>query len=177
MNSMFWARPEDLLRVAIMAPLAYGVLILFLRLSGKRMLSKMSAFDLVVTIALGSTLATILLSKDVTLAEGVAALGLLIGLQYVVAYAATRSGRFRRIIKSEPTLLLFRGTILHDACRRENVSAEAVVAALRKQGVSHIEQTAGVVLEADGQFSVLRDSSHEKPTVLGDVSIPRAAGQ
>jgi hypothetical protein len=61
-----------------MAPLAYGVLIFFLRVSGKRMLSKMSAFDLVVTIALGSTLATILLSKDVTLAEGIAALGLLI---------------------------------------------------------------------------------------------------
>lgn len=174
---MFWPPPEHLLRVAIMAPLAYGVLILFLRLSGKRMLSKMSAFDLVVTIALGSTLATILLSKDVTLAEGILALGLLIGLQYVVAFTAARSKRFRRIIKSEPTLLLFRGEVLRDACRRENVSTESVVAALRKQGVSQFEEAAAVVLEADGQFSVLRDSSEEKPSTLEDVTVPRAAGQ
>lgn len=99
---MFWRDAEDLLRIAIVAPLAYGALILILRISGKRMLSKMSAFDLVVTIAIGSTLATILLSKDVTLSEGIAALALLIGLQFVVAYIAARSKRFRRIIKSEP---------------------------------------------------------------------------
>ena len=172
---MFWREAEDLLRVAIVTPLAYGALILILRISGKRMLSKMSAFDLVVTIALGSTLATILLSKDVTLSEGIAAFALLIGLQYAVACTAARSKRFRRIIKSEPTLLLFHGEILRDACRRENVSDEAVIAELRKQGVSRVQEVAAVVLEADGQLSVIRGSSEGAPTTLGDVASPKAA--
>lgn len=177
MSPMFWRDADALIRIAIVAPLAYGALILILRISGKRMLSKMSAFDLVVTIALGSTLATILLSKDVTLSEGVAALALLIGLQFVVAYTAARSKRFRRIIKSEPTLLLFRGEILRDACRRENVSDEAIIAALRNQGLSRIDEVTAVVLEADGQLSVIRGSPEGEPTTLGDVASPKAAAR
>jgi uncharacterized membrane protein YcaP (DUF421 family) len=176
MNPLFWPEAgEELLRIAILAPLAYGTLILVLRLSGKRMLSKMSAFDLVVTIALGSTLATILLSNEVTFAEGALALGLLIGLQYVVAFMAARSKAVRRIIKSEPTLLLFRGEILREACRRENVSAEAVVAALRDKGVGRVEDVAAAVLEADGQLSVVRATPGGPRTTLRDVRRPEEA--
>jgi uncharacterized membrane protein YcaP (DUF421 family) len=60
-------------RTAIVGVLAYAALVVLLRISGKRTLAKMNAFDLVVTVALGSTLATILLSKEVSLASGVAA--------------------------------------------------------------------------------------------------------
>lgn len=176
MSPLFWRDAEDLLRVAIVAPLAYGALILMLRISGKRMLSKMSAFDLVVTIALGSTLATILLSKDVTLVEGIAALALLLGLQYVVAYSAARSNRVRRILKSEPTLLLFQGEILRDACRAENVSEEAVIAALRNQGVGRVQDVAAVVLEADGQLSVICGSPEGGVTTLGEAASPGDPG-
>ena len=73
-------------RVLLVGTLAYVALVLLLRISGKRTLSKLNAFDLVVTVALGSTLATVLLSKSVALAEGVLALGLLILLQYVIAW-------------------------------------------------------------------------------------------
>ena len=58
-------------RVLFVGVAAYAALVIFLRISGKRTLSKMNAFDLVVTVALGSTLATVVLSKDVALAEGV----------------------------------------------------------------------------------------------------------
>jgi len=83
---------------------AYAALVLMLRVSGKRTLSKMNAFDFVVTIALGSTLASLLLSKDVPLAEGLLALGLLISLQWVVAWMAIRFTGWRMLIKSEPRL-------------------------------------------------------------------------
>lgn len=68
-----------------MGVLAYVALVVLLRVSGKRTLSKMNAFDLVVTVALGSTLATVLMAKDVALAEGVFAFALLIGLQLFVS--------------------------------------------------------------------------------------------
>jgi uncharacterized membrane protein YcaP (DUF421 family) len=67
-------------RVLVVGTLAYVALVLLLRISGKRTLTKLNAFDLVVTVALGSTLATVLLSKSVALAEGALALCLLISL-------------------------------------------------------------------------------------------------
>jgi uncharacterized membrane protein YcaP (DUF421 family) len=111
-----------LLRVAIMSTLAYVALIVLLRLSGKRTLTKMNAFDLVVTIALGSTLATVILSPDVALAEGVLALAMLVGMQFVITWLSVRSRYWKRLVKSEPALLFHDGAMLGDALRRERVT-------------------------------------------------------
>lgn len=151
-----------------MAPLAYAAVILFLRVAGKRMLSKMSAFDLVVTVALGSTLATILLSKDVSLAEGLVALALLLGLQYVVAWCNARSRLARRIFKSEPSLLYFGGQFLRDAMRAENVPEESIRSGMRNQGFGSVDEVHAVVLEADGSLSIVRrPTPGQEPTLTG----------
>jgi uncharacterized membrane protein YcaP (DUF421 family) len=115
-----------LLRIAVVGTLAYAGLIGLLRISGKRTLAKMNAFDLVVTVALGSTLATALLSSEVSLSEGMIAFVLLCSLQYVVAFLSVRSERFREIIKSEPSLLLHRGEYLRSAMRRERVTEDEI---------------------------------------------------
>ena len=105
-------------RIAVTAVMAYAALLFFLRLSGKRTLSKLNAFDLVVTVALGSSLATVILSKDVPLVDGLLALASLIGLQYVVAWLGVRLPAFYRLVKNEPTLLFYEGTFLDVALRR-----------------------------------------------------------
>lgn len=171
-DPMFWSSAEALMRVLVMAPLAYAALILVLRVSGKRMLSKMNAFDLVVTVALGSTLATILLSKNVVLAEGIAALVLLIGLQYLVAWSAARVRLVNRIIKSEPTLLYYRGEFLAGRLRRENVTEEAVRAGIRQQGYGNLNEVEVVVLESDGSLSAVRRAQGPMHA-LDDVTGPR----
>jgi uncharacterized membrane protein YcaP (DUF421 family) len=94
--AIFFSGWPSLVRAAIVGVLAYVALVLFLRISGKRTLSKLSAFDLVVTVSLGSTLATILLNKEVALAEGVLAFAVLIGLQYSVAWLSVRSPFIRK---------------------------------------------------------------------------------
>jgi uncharacterized membrane protein YcaP (DUF421 family) len=142
-------------RTILVGMLAYVALVVLIRMSGKRTLAKMNAFDLVVTVALGSTLATILLSKDVALAEGVAAFMTLIGLQFVIAWLSSRSKRFERLVKSEPSLLLYNGRFLAREMRAERVTQQEVVAALRSQGVSCVGGAAAVVLETDGSFTVL----------------------
>lgn len=73
-----------------MGTLAYSAMILCLRLSGKRTLTKLNAFDLVITLALGSTLSTVLLDKSISLGEGIVAFGLLILLQYVLTWSSVR---------------------------------------------------------------------------------------
>lgn len=158
-------------RVVLVSLLAYAALVLVLRLSGKRSLAKLNAFDLVVTVALGSTLATVLLSKDVALAEGVVAFTMLALLQWIVARASIRWGFVRRIIRSNPRLLVRDGTYLFDAMKDERVTSAEVDQAIRTHGIGRIEDVAAVVLETDGSFSVVKsDDRASEMTALRSVS-------
>ncbi|NJK79816.1 MAG: DUF421 domain-containing protein [Chloroflexaceae bacterium] len=152
---MFFNTWADLGRILVVGVCAYVALIVLLRISGKRTLSKMNAFDLVVTVALGSTLATILLSKDVALAEGILAFALLVGLQYVIAWLTVRSRAVGDLVKAEPALLFYQGCMLHEALMRERVTEGEVRAAVRNQNIASMDVVKAVVLETDGTFSVL----------------------
>ncbi len=146
-----WA---GLLRVVVAGVAAYAALVVMLRASGKRALAKLNAFDLIVTIALGSTLATVLLSASVALAEGLTALGVLLAMQYAVAWASTRSSRVERLVSSEPTLV-YRHGFLHEAMRAERVTAEELRQVARAQGYPDLDEVGAIVLESDGTLSVL----------------------
>lgn len=153
---MFFDSVAGLLRVLVVGSAAYVALVAFLRISGKRTLSKMNAFDLVVTVALGSTLATVILSKDVALAEGLIGLALLIALQWIIAWGSSRSKRFSRLVKSEPQVLYHRGEVIDSALSRERVALEELFAAARSSGYADLSDVETIVLETDGTFSVMR---------------------
>ncbi|RZA30729.1 MAG: DUF421 domain-containing protein [Proteobacteria bacterium] len=171
---MFFDSWLGLLRVAVIAPLAYLALVVILRISGKRTLAKLNAFDLVVTVALGSTLATIILSKTVALAEGVVAFILLAGMQYVVAWASVKSPQISALVKSEPTLLLHQGQFLHKAMRAQRVTREEVLSALRAQGEPNHLGVSAVVLETDGSMSVIHNAlASEGKHSLEDIAVAR----
>ena len=161
-----WA---GLLRVMIVGTLAYVALVLLLRISGKRTLSKMNAFDLVVTVALGSTLATVILSKDVAVAEGMMAFALLIGLQFVITWLSVRSATVSQLVKAEPTLLFYQGRYLPDQMRRTRVLEAEVRSAIRDQGVAALEDVEAVVLETDGSFAVV-ERTDGPASALGTLS-------
>lgn len=165
---------DTLLRTAVIGLLAYVTLIVFLRVSRKRTLSKMNAFDFVVTVALGSTLATVLLSKDVALAEGALAFALLVGLQFLITWSSVRVRWVRRLVTGEPSLLLHRGELLRRALRRERVTEDEVRAALRSAGLRALDEAEAVVLETDGSFSVVRRGAGEgaQPSTLEGVQRP-----
>lgn len=160
----------DVGRVALVGSAAYALLVLVLRLSGKRTLSQLNAFDFVVTVALGSTLATILLSKDVALVEGVAALALLAGLQYLVAIVSSRWPVTRVAITSRPTLLLFEGRVRSDALRRHRLTVSELRQALRMQGVGDVAQVKAVVLETNGTMSIITEGKYGDGSALEDVT-------
>ncbi|OHC98725.1 MAG: hypothetical protein A3H25_05870 [Sphingomonadales bacterium RIFCSPLOWO2_12_FULL_63_15] len=147
-----WA---ELLRVVALGAAAYLALVTTLRISGKRTLAKMNAFDLVVTVALGSTLATILLSKDVALVEGVVAFLLLVGLQYLIAALSVRFPWIENLAKSEPRALLYNGVPDEAALRQERVTQDELLSAVRAAGFGGLDLVAAVVLETDGNFSVV----------------------
>lgn len=152
---MFFDGWFDLVRILVVGTCAYAGLILILRVTGKRTLSKMNAFDFVVTVALGSTFASAVLSSDVSLSEALLAFAMLCGLQFVIAFVSVRSRRLQHLVKSEPALLVYDGAILRDALRRERVTEDEVLAAVRSSGKATLASAYAVVLETDGSFSVL----------------------
>jgi uncharacterized membrane protein YcaP (DUF421 family) len=166
---MLLQNASDLWRIVVVGVLTYPALIAVLRLSGKRTLAKMNAFDLIVTVALGSTLATILLSRDVALLEGLTALVLLVVLQLTASWLAVRLRPVRRLLKSQPTLLLHDGRIRTEAFRAQRVSAGEVRQAIRAQGIGSLDAVTAVVLETDGSFSVISSQQAGDLTALQDV--------
>ncbi len=145
---------SDLGRILVVGPLAYLALVVMLRISGARTLSKLNAFDLVVTVALGSTLATVVLNADVSLAEGLLALVLLVLLQYLISWSSRRWPAVERAVKSEPVLLYRRG-YLHGPMRRARVTEDELLQAARSSGRPGLGDVTAVVLETDGTLSVL----------------------
>lgn len=154
-DPIFFDSWTGLVRVLVVGLSAYVILVVMLRVSGKRTLSKMNAFDLVVTVALGSTLATVLLNDAVPLAEGVVALALLVCLQFAITWLSVRSERFQGLVKAQPTLLVHDGRFLDDALRGQRVTRAEIEAALRSSGKSDVSEIRSVVLETDGSLSVV----------------------
>lgn len=155
MGEIFFDGWESLVRTLVVGFLGYCVLVIFLRIAGKRTLSKMNVFDWVVTVALGSTLATVLLSQEVSLAQGSLALALLIGLQYSVTWSSVRFHWFRSAIVAEPSLVLYQGQYLKETMYRERVTKEDVMSAIRAAGKAAVEDVGAVILSTDGSFSVI----------------------
>ncbi|WP_437941682.1 DUF421 domain-containing protein [Sorangium sp. So ce341] len=161
---MFFSNWHSLGRIVVVGGLAYVALIVLLRASGKRVLSKMNAFDLVVTIALGSTLATVMLSKSVALADGVLAFALLVLLQFLITWLSVRSKTVSQMVKAEPALLVHRGEVLPRALKQERVVEAELLAAARNHGLTSLSDVEAIILETDGSFSVIRRSPSSERT-------------
>lgn len=174
---MLFSGWDSVARTLVVGVAAYVALVIFLRISGKRTLSKLNAFDLVVTVALGSSLATALITKDVTLVDGALAFALLIALQFAVTWSSVRTRWVRRLVTGEPRLLLYRGRLLDDAMRRARLTEGEVLSAVRGAGIARVEDVEAVVLETDGSLSVVRGPADGDATSLRGVPPPDGPGR
>lgn len=165
---MFFDNLFGLLRVLVISVLAYATLVTFLRLAGKRALAKLNAFDLVVTVALGSTLATVLLTKNVAFFEGLLAFAMLAALQWLVSRLSIASATFRRIVRSQPRLLVQDGEYRREAMAAERITQGEVDASIRSAGIGQLAMVGAVVLETDGSLSVMARAG-QPLDLLGDV--------
>ncbi|MEL6441012.1 MAG: YetF domain-containing protein [Cyanobacteria bacterium J06621_8] len=160
---------NPLINTIILGAIAYVAVILMLRISGKRTLSKWNSFDFVVTIAFGSILSSILLSTKDSFGTGILGFGLLVLFQYLLTWISVRSSLIQKLVKAEPSLLLYQGQLMDDVLKRERVAEGEVLAALRAKGIGAIEDADAVVLETDGSFSVIKDLGSGTASALKDV--------
>lgn len=155
MSKFFFQNWASVERTIIITILAYVALILLLRISGKRTLSKMNAFDFIVTIALGSAFASVALTKDIALADGVLVFALLIGMQYIITWLSVRSNTIKGLITSQPTLLLYKGELLDNVMRKERITLEEIKVAMRTKGISELKDIDAIVLETTGDINII----------------------
>ena len=159
----------SLFHTLIAGTLSYFGLIVWLRISGKRTLSKWNSFDFVVTIALGSILASALLTKSVSFVQTMVAIGLLVCFQFLLTWLSVHSGIVQNLIKAKPTLLFFEGEFIEHWLKQERVAKGEVLAAIRQSGGSNLDEIAAIVLETDGSFSVIKDLNVSEASALRDV--------
>lgn len=172
------------LRVVVSVPLLYVAVVAFVRVSGKRTTSQMNSFDWIVTVAMGSLLASGMVSRSVPVADAVLAIALLLGLQFLVTKLVRRGGAVASLVRAEPRLLVRDGRFLPEALARERVSEGEVMSAVRGQGVTSLAGVAAVVLETDATLSVIPRATGEGPGPLAvldgvagaDVDTPARAG-
>jgi uncharacterized membrane protein YcaP (DUF421 family) len=171
MEDLFFKDWQSFSRVAISTVIAFITLFLFLRISGKRTLAKLNAFDFIVTVALGSTLSDMMLDM-VPLVEGTVVLMLIIFLQFSFAWAARTNERVEKIINSEPILLFYNGSFIEKAMKKEAITTEELYAVIRQFGVYNISDIRAIVMELNGEISVVEKADkEEKHNSLEDINV------
>ena len=143
-----------------------------LRLSGKREIGHVTVFDLVVLVLLANAVQNAMVGPDTSLAGGVVAAIVLLGLTAVVVRARLRWPQLRRILEGTPTLLVLHGRPLPDHLRREGLDEETLETALREHGIAQLRDVEMAVLEIDGSISVV-PAGVETKRVRHQVKQPR----
>lgn len=152
---MFFDGWDGPIRVLVIAPIAYAALVLFLRIAGKRTLTKLNAFDLVITVALGSTLATQILSRQTPLVDGVLSVALLISLQWIVTALSVRWRPFAKVIRASPTVLLRDGKPDETAMKWERITHDELLQVVRAEGGQQLDDALVVFLQTDGSLAAV----------------------
>jgi uncharacterized membrane protein YcaP (DUF421 family) len=165
---LFFSGWDSVGRTVLLGLLSYVALVVFLRISGKRTLSKMNMFDFVVTIAFGSILASMLVSRNVTLAQGIAGFATLILAQLVVTFISVRSDAFRNLVKGTAAILYYDGQWYRGRMLKERITEGEMRAAARGAGLGGMGEVGAIILETNGDLSVVQKSQMQGEPTLPD---------
>ena len=133
----------------------YLVLLIGLRLAGKREIGQMTVFDLIVLLLIANAVQNAMVGPDTSLVGGVLAAIVLVVLNAVVARLSLRFPWLRRLVEGQPTLIVLHGKTISQNLRREGLDEEILAAALREHGLSEVSEVEMAVLETDGSISVI----------------------
>ncbi len=133
----------------------YVVLVVGLRLLGKRELGQMNIYDLVMIVVLGNAVQNAMMNNDNTLGGGVIAALTLLAANRTLNTVVRRSRRLEQFLVGQPTVILSEGKPNVAAMEHEGVTVEQLHAALREHGLERFEDAHLAILEVDGTISVV----------------------
>jgi uncharacterized membrane protein YcaP (DUF421 family) len=145
-----------LLNIALRTTVIYVVVLIGVRLSGKREVGQMTPFDLTLLLLLSNSVQNAMTGPDTSLLGGVIAASTLLLLNYLIADVSGANRRFRRFIQGQPSLLIHDGEVIESHMAKEHVSMDELERALREHGIASYHDVALAVLEVDGSISCLK---------------------
>ena len=145
-----------LVEIFIRTASIYLVILIGVRLSGKREVGQMTPFDLTLLLLLSNAVQNAMTGPDTSLWGGVVAACTLLLMNYLVAELSGMNRRFRRFVQGSPTLLIHDGQLLPSHLAREHLTVDEVERALREHGIASVKDVSLAVLEVDGSISALK---------------------
>lgn len=152
---------EFLLETAFRTFVMFIVILLYLRLLGKRGVKQLSVFELGVIIGLGSAAGDPMFYKDVGLLPGVLVFSIVFGLYRFITFLINRSDSFERFVEGTPTCILQEGQILVKNFREEPIATDEFFSQLRLHNVSHLGQVKEAIIETNGEISIFYFAEEE----------------
>ncbi len=145
-----------LVEIALRTAVIYGVVLIGVRLSGKREVGQMTPFDLTLLLLISNAVQNAMTGPDTTVAGGIVAAATLLIVNYGVAELAGGNRRFRKFVEGQPSLLIHDGKIISAHMAKEHVSMDELQRSLREHGIASYHDVAMGVLEVDGSISCLK---------------------
>ena len=145
--------------IVLRAFFLYVFVVLLMRVMGRRELSSMTPFDLVLLIVLGDSIQQGLTQDDYSVTGAVLAVGTIATLQVLTSYLSFRSSKARRVLEGEPIVLVERGEVVQKNLRRERMTEDEITEEMRQQDVSSLDQVEWAILENNGSISFIKKSS------------------
>lgn len=162
--SYFWTGWSPIWHTLLVGGVGYLTLVILLRGTGPRTMAKMTPLDFVIAVTLGSAFGRVVTAVDVSVAQAVVALVLLVVVQWVLAAARSRWRFMRRLLDSPPVLLYYDGELQKPALRKHRLTEVDVHAAARQAGQGSLAEIQAVILHQDGSLGVIA------PNAMGDGS-------
>ena len=145
-----------ILEIVLRTVVIYLVVLMGVRLSGKREVGQMTPFDLTLLLLISNSVQNAMTGSDTSLVGGIAAAITLLLLNYLIAELSGTNRRFHKVIEGQPTLLVHDGQLITAHLAKEHVSMDELERSLREHGINNYHDVALAVLEVDGSISCLK---------------------
>lgn len=147
---------QELGMTALRGLMVYALMLVVIRILGKRTVGNFTAFDLLVALMLGEVVDEIIYG-DVSFAQGVIAILVVASAKYITAWLTYLNHGLNKLFEGQPREVVRNGEFVRDGMRKELVNEEEVMASLRLQGISDMREVKKAVMEVDGVISVIRE--------------------
>ena len=156
--------------VFIRAVILYLIVVVFIRMMGKRQVAEMQPFELVIMIMFAELAATPMEDVGIPLINGIIPIIALLSIQVFVSYLSLKSEVFRDFICGKPSILIHKGRINQSELRRLRVNINDLLEALRNKDYFNISDVEYAILETNGQMSVV-PKANKRPVIISDLGI------
>ena len=148
-------RMDNYLHIIISTSCVYLFIIIALRLLGKTELAQLSITDLIFVLLISNAVQNAMVGSDTSLGGGLVAAGVLFIINFIFKKLKYTFPGVKKLIEGEPVILVYKGKIQEENCKKNDITKDELLQAIREHGSDSIEEVDSVILETDGNISVV----------------------